>query len=254
MKHLIITIIALGFALQAAAEPINVRVAAYEFPPYYSDTMDSHLIGEVLNELNNIQDKYLFTLERVAPNGRYFALSEKGCCDLMLFEDPSWGWQDAEYPVEVTEPLLIGRERFVAMKQINRGQQFFETKGLRFGGIVGYHYPFAANEKDNRVLEEQYGIYLTHSHHANLRMLMNGRLDLIMLADDFIQTMLTETEREQLLLSDKPYGVYKLRAVISAGKTVKPSEFKRFLKQLKQQGKLTEIFQRFHVKTEPGLS
>ncbi|WP_417658651.1 hypothetical protein [Pseudidiomarina sp.] len=254
MKHIITTIIALGFILQAAAEPINVRVAAYEFPPYYSDAMESHLVGEVLNELNSIQNKYVFTIERVAPNARYFALSEKGCCDLMLFEDASWGWQDAEYPVEVTEPLLIGRERFVAMKQINRGQQFFETKGLRFGGIVGYHYPFAANEKDNRVLEEQYGIYLTHSHHANLRMLMNGRLDLIMLADDFIHSMLTEDERDQLLLSDKPYGVYKLRAVISAVKALKPQDFKAFLKQLKQQGKLKEIYQRFKVQAEPDLS
>ncbi|WP_417665887.1 hypothetical protein [Pseudidiomarina sp.] len=254
MKHLITTIIALGFALQAVAEPINVRVAAYEFPPYYSDTMDSHVVGEMLNELNRIQDKYLFTLERVAPNGRYFALSEKGCCDLILFEDPGWGWQNAEYRVEVTEPLLIGRERFVTMKQINRGQQFFETKGLRFGGIVGYHYPFAANEKDNRVLEEQYGIYLTHSHHANLRMLMNGRLDLIMLTDNFIQTMLTETEREQLLLSDKPFGVYKLRTVISTVKALNPEDFKLFLKQLKRQGKLEEIYQRFKIKAEPSVS
>ena len=254
MKHLIKIIIALGFALPAIADPINVRVAAFEFPPYYSDTMDSHLVGDVLHELNAIQNKYFFTIERVAPNGRYFALSEKGCCDLILFEDSVWGWREVDYPVEFTDPLRVGRERFVAMKQINRSQQFFETKGLRFGGIVGYHYPFAANEKDNRVLEEQYGIYLTHSHHANLRMLMNGRLDLIMLADDFIHSMLTEEERDQLLLSEKPYGVYKLQAVISAEKALKPQEFNGLLKQLKREGKLNEIYQRFKIKPEPGLS
>lgn len=251
MKQLLLAALSLCFVSLAQAEPIEVKVAAYEFPPYYSDTMPQHLAGEVTAALNALQSDYYFTLERIAPNARYTALSEDGCCDIILFEDRNWDWsKQAEYPVGATETLLQGTERFVALKHINRDQAFFEVQGLRFGGIVGYHYPFVANEKDKRVLEEQHGIYLTHSHQANLRMLMNGRLDLIMLADEFMQAVMSREEREKLLLAEKPYGVYELQAVVNAKKAISVEVLNGLLQQLRENGTLQAVYQRFNVASE----
>ena len=250
LKYLItiITILS-GLFFHAAAEPIQIRVAAYEYPPYYSERMQSHLVGEVIAALNQIQKDYHFTLEPIAPNARYDALSAEGCCDLMLFEDIAWGWRNQELELHVTEPLLIGRERFVTLKHLNRDQRFFETKGLRFGGIVGYHYPFAENEKDHRILEEKYGIYLGHSHEVNLQMLLNGRLDLIMLSDQYLAARVSKTVREQLLISDKPYGVFNMATIISKNKKVDALRVERLITNLKKNGTLKSIFKRFHLKT-----
>lgn len=248
LKYLItiITILS-GLFFHATAEPIQVRVAAYEYPPYYSEQMQSHLVGEVIKALNHIQQDYHFSLEPIAPNARYVALSADGCCDLMLFEDIDWGWRDEDIDLHVTEPLLVGRERFVALKHLNRDQRFFEMKGLRFGGIVGYHYPFAANEKDHRILEEDYGIYLAHSHEVNLQMLLNKRLDLIMLSDEYLAAMVPRSVKEQLLISKKPYGVFNMATVVNKNKNVDASQVEHLIDRLKENGRLSAIFKKFKL-------
>jgi hypothetical protein len=248
LKYLITIIIILAsFIFKATAEPIQVRVAAYEYPPYYSENMPTHLVGEVIKALNQLQQDYQFVLEPIAPNARYLALSADGCCDLMLFEDVAWGWADEDIDLHVTKPLLVGRERFVALKHPNRDQRFFEMKGLRFGGIVGYHYPFAANEKDHRILEEKYGIYLGHSHRVNLQMLMNERLDLVMLSDEYLAAMVSDAVKRQLLISNKPYGVFNMATVINKNKNVDATYVAKLVERLKENGKLNAIFKSFKL-------
>ncbi|OZB04475.1 MAG: hypothetical protein B7X54_07835 [Idiomarina sp. 34-48-12] len=209
--------------------------------------MPTHLIGEVIKALNQLQQDYQFVLEPIAPNARYLALSADGCCDLMLFEDVAWGWVDEDIDLYVTKPLLVGRERFVALKHPNRDQRFFEMKGLRFGGIVGYHYPFAANEKDHRILEEKYGIYLGHSHRVNLQMLLNERLDLVMLSDEYLAAMVSKSVKQQLLISKKPYGVFNMATVINKNKNVDATCVAELVERLKENGKLNAIFKSFKL-------
>lgn len=244
MKPFIIALLSLAVIATDKSEPIPVRVAAYEYPPYYSAESEHHLVGDITKALNRAQSKYHFTVERIAPNARYDALSIKGCCDVMLFEDISWGWQAVDYSIQLTDIIYKDQERFVARKAINRDQSFFEINGLRFGGIIGYHYPFAANEKDNRVLEEKYGIYLAHSHKVNLRMLLNGRLDLIMLADAYIRSVMTDEVRGQLLISERPYSTHRLSAVTNPQKAIHVDELNKLLVNLQQDGELADILRR----------
>lgn len=243
MKQCLILLVSLLSVNYAYSKPVDVRIAAYEFPPYYSATSDQHIVGDISSALNALQSEYNFSVVRIAPNGRYDALSADGCCDVILFEDKSWGWQhDLDYPAQVTHTLYIDRERFVTKKAPNRGQSFFHVKGLRFGGIVGYHYAFTQNEKDHRVLEEKYGIYLTHSYEVNLQMLLNGRLDLIMLADAYVQSTLPERLRAQLLFDEQAYGTHHLAAVVNANKQFTGKQFQRLLQQLESNGDLARIF------------
>lgn len=242
MKQYVLPLISLAAMAVVKADPIEVRVAAYEYPPYFSANDSAHLAGDITAALNAMQTDYHFSVVHIAPNGRYDALSDAGCCDVMLFEDQSWGWRTVDYPVHVTRPIYDDKERFVALKALNRDQSFFEVNGLRFGGIVGYHYPFAAFEKDKRVLEEKFGIYLAHSHEVNLRMLLNGRLDLIMLADAFLQSKLTDDVRQNLLVNEQPYGEHELAVVINPNKALTGEQMEALLTKLRTSGQLKAIF------------
>lgn len=246
MKQCLIILLSLLSVTYAHSKPVDVRIAAYEFPPYYSATTDQHLVGDISSALNALQSDYNFSVVRIAPNGRYDALSDDGCCDVILFEDKSWGWQDdLGYPAQLTRTLYTDHERFVTKKAPNRGQSFFQVKGLRFGGIVGFHYAFAQNEKDHRVLEEKYGVYLTHSYEVNLQMLMNGRLDLIMLPDAYVQSALPQAQRAQLLFDEQAYGTHHLAAVVNANKAFTAEQFQGLLQQLVQRGDLARIFSKY---------
>lgn len=242
MKQFVILILSLIAIASANSTPKEVRIAAYEYPPYFTTENAQHLVGDIVQALNAMQSDYQFSVVHIAPNGRYDALRPQGCCDVMLFEDRSWGWEQVDYAVQLSTPIYEDKERFVARKRINRGQSFFQVKGLRFGGIIGYHYSFVANEKDNRVLEEEYGIYLGHSHQVNLRMLLNGRLDLIMLADAYIRSVLTEETRSKLLLSEQHYGLHQLSAVTNPNKAINGDKLEVLLSDLRQSGKLQQIF------------
>ncbi|RUO41849.1 amino acid ABC transporter substrate-binding protein [Pseudidiomarina aestuarii] len=211
----------------------TIYVAAYEFPPYFSEKTENHLSGQLIAALNSEQDEYEFVLQRVAPNARYDALSEDGCCSLILFEDKKWGWADkADYTVATTQPIKIGHERFVALKQPGRDQSFFAQTGLKFGGLVGYHYPFAGNITDNGVLENEYGIYLSHSHSTNLKMLLNKRLDLVMLHDDYIDTMIPAETQEQLLIAKEHYDRFELAVVVNEKKGLAASKIEQLLERI----------------------
>ena len=241
MKQFVILILSVIAIASANSMPKEVRIAAYEYPPYFTTENTQHLVGDIVDALNAIQSDYEFSVVHIAPNGRYDALREQGCCDVMLFEDRSWGWEQVDYSIQLSTPIYEDKERFVARKRMNRGQSFFQVKGLHFGGIIGYHYPFVANEKNNRILEEKYGIYLGHSHQVNLRMLLNGRLDLIMLADAYIRSVLTEETRSKLLLSEQHYGLYKLSAVSNSEKAISGDKLEALLGELRKTGKLQQI-------------
>lgn len=211
----------------------TVYVAAYEFPPYFSEATPQHLSGALVAALNAEQDEFDFVVQRVAPNARYDALSTDGCCSLILFEDKKWGWAEkADYTVATTHPIILSHERFVALKHEDRDQTFFDRTGLKFGGLVGYHYPFAGNITDNGVLENEYGIYLSHSHSTNLKMLLNKRLDLIMLHDDYIDTMIEDEVREQLIIADEPYDRFELAIVVNEKKGLAVSKLEQLLTKL----------------------
>ena len=61
-------------------------VAAYDYPPYFSMGLETDVTRELIQILNEYQDTYDFQLQVIPPNGRYQALSENGCCDVIFFE------------------------------------------------------------------------------------------------------------------------------------------------------------------------
>ena len=83
-----------------------------------------------------------------------------------------------------------------------------------------------------------------HSHQINLRMLLNGRLDLIMLADAYIRSVMPPETRKQLLFSEQHYGLHQLGAVTNSSKAMSAEQLDALLLELKNSGELAQILAR----------
>jgi len=240
----------------SARAATDVYVAAYEFPPFYSSELDQHLVGELVTSLNFMQSEYRFIIREIPVTGRYQALAADGCCDLIFFESMSWGWKEKiaalDLNIERTEPLLRGGERFVARKEDAQEINYFaDYSGKRLGGVAGYHYPFATTGDENMGQERDFGIYLSGSHLTNIRMLLNGRLDMIMLTDEFISSLEVLDEGQdfydKLGFSPERYNDYVLPVLLNTDKTLSLEQLNSLIIQLSNEGELDAIFRTFNM-------
>ncbi|WP_411359266.1 substrate-binding periplasmic protein [Pseudidiomarina salilacus] len=247
---LILIILALSFAVQAnQAETPVIKVAAYHFPPYFSAYDNQHLSGDVIAALNQHQSKYRFELHDVPAQARFQALSETGCCQLMLFEAPRWGWSRKLPEVVASEVLVNGKERLVAKRAPGRGQEYFTQSGLRFGGLSGYHYPFLENTTNQTLLEQRYNVYVSMSHDINVRMLLNGRVDVIMMHDEYLNTLRDKSWYNDLLLKDEPYNEYDLRVIVNPNKDFSLQDWETALQILINKGVLQQLLRKYGLES-----
>ncbi|RUO80162.1 amino acid ABC transporter substrate-binding protein [Idiomarina tyrosinivorans] len=229
---------------------MKVRVAAYEFAPYYSKYLDSSLTSDLIDALNAYQDTYEFVLQEVPAATRYRALSKKGCCDVMFFEDIDWGWNRKGETVQAVQPLIQGSDRFVALKQPGRTQAYFkDLTDKRLGGINGYHYSFTNYHTDRKFLEQHYNMYLADSHVACLRLLLHGRLDVIVLNDEFLAALQNAKEDylDKLLISQRHDQQYKLSILVADNKAVSATIIRQLIRELGRNGTIDQLFRRYNL-------
>lgn len=251
VKRLILTVATVLSVLSGSAlaqQP--VYVAAYDFPPFFSDTLETDVTSELVELLNQSQSSYEFMIQAIPPNGRYQALSPQGCCDLILFESAIWGWRDTQLAFEATLPLLKGRERLVAKKVPGRTQAFFDDlTGKTLGGVKGYHYLMAGEVLKSAEVAERYGIYLADSRITNVRMLIGGRIDAAVLNDELLSALRNASVNylDQLLVSERVQHEYAMGAIIAEGKGISRDEMQRLFRDLARDGQLDNLFARFNL-------
>lgn len=227
-----------------------VYVAAYDFPPYFSNALKTDMTSELVAVLNQHQNTYQFIIQVVPPNGRYQALAAEGCCDVILFESPVWGWDEQTHQVQSTRPLLRGRERLVAKKVPGRGQEFFQNlQNKVLGGVNGYHYLMSGTVMNSAEVAEKYRIYLADSRITNVRMLIGGRIDAAVLNDGLLYALKNSSVDylDQLLVSEDIEHEYSLSAIVADNKNIRAATMQQLLRELQRQGELAELFRRFNV-------
>ncbi|WP_126771743.1 hypothetical protein [Pseudidiomarina homiensis] len=230
----------------------TIRIAAYDFPPYFSAYDTEHLVGDLIEALNGAQSDYQFELHDVPSKARFKALSDAGCCHLMLFESPTWGWAEQMPHLEVGDPMVLGAERLVAVKKRDqRGAEFFQREGLRFGGLIGYHYPFLGNRTDAGILEERFNVYLSLSHEVNMKMLLNGRFDVVMIHDEYLLQHRQQPWFDRLLLNPQAYGEYELRTLINPEKGFALADWRRIVVPLIENGTLARLLSKYKLPWPP---
>ncbi|TRW50484.1 hypothetical protein FM042_06570 [Aliidiomarina halalkaliphila] len=160
----------------------DVVIAAYEFPPYYSSRMSEHFLGEIVYLLNNMQSEFNFVIREIRPQERYQAISADGCCDLIMFESPTWGWPESgEY--EISPPIMHGSERMYSLQS----ESWEPGPEDRIAGVVGYHYGITNNTMNNVDVAHLMPIYRTDSQSTVLTMVRNHRVKFGLLSDEYVR-------------------------------------------------------------------
>lgn len=189
----------------------DVVIAAYEFPPYYSSRMSEHFLGEVVYLLNNMQSKFNFVIREIRPQERYHAISNEGCCDLIMFESPTWGWPSTgEY--DVSPPIIHGSERMYSLQS----ESWEPGPEDRIAGVVGYHYGITNNTMNNVDSEDLLPIYRTDSQSTVLTMVRNHRVKFGLLSDEYVRWLqVNQPERVVgIIPAPEPDSIYTTHMIL----------------------------------------
>ncbi|MHA6493691.1 substrate-binding periplasmic protein [Pseudomonas borbori] len=240
--------LSLATPLMAAQE---VRVGAYNFPPYVvkpESERPSGLVPELLAALNLMQDGYEFALVPTSVTRRYRDM-QSGRFDLILFESPQWGWKDTAH---VALDLQIeDAEVYVARAEPGRDQRYFEQIiGKRLALYNGYHYGFADFNSNQQYLRDELGAVLTYSHDSNLIMLLRGRADIAVITRSYLQIYQDRhpDQRSALLVSERVDQVYRHKALFSPASPLDTPRFANLLRELNQDGRLDALLARYYVR------
>ncbi len=249
MKYLITILL---FSLSCIAAPaITVKVGAYDFPPYFKTEkgkMASGLTTEVIKELNKSQSKYKFELYQTTPTNRY-ADFNSGKYDLIFFESKKWGWAKNDQ-IEFTKKILLDGEVFVAKKKNEAGQDIFKNKKeKRIAAFTGYHYAFAKFNSDPKYLSDNFKITLTESHMDNLKLVLDGKVDMAIVTYSYLMNYLQQypAMEKELMISYNFDQRYILQFGISKKSKLKKQEFARLINKALRSKRVKQILREHNL-------
>ncbi|WP_449434952.1 substrate-binding periplasmic protein [Pseudomonas putida] len=241
----------LGLVVPAwAADAIEVKVGAAHFPPYAvrpEEGADSGLLAQLVEALNREQHDYRFILVPTSIQRR-FADFQQGRTDMAIFENPQWGWQ--QIPHQAVDMGLEDAEVFVARTAEGRDLHYFDRlQGKRLALFNGYHYAFASFNPDPGYLRKTYNATLTYSHDSNLLMVQAGRADIALVTRSYLSDFMLRNPGSfsHLIASQRIDQVYHHYALLRPGAPIDGEAFAMLLRQLRDSGELTRIFQPYQI-------
>ena len=236
------------------AQPQEVRVGAYHFPPYVvrpEQRTDDGLLAQLLAALNRVQEARTFAQVPTSATRRYRDF-EQARFDVIFFESPTWGWR--QIPFEAVDMRLEDEELFVAARAPGRDQRYFgDLSGKRLALYQGYHYAFADFNSDQDYLAANYNALLTYSHDSNLQLITRDRADIALVTRSFLAGFSARHPQhaKQLLVSDRVDQIYRHHALVRPGAAISATELQGLLQRLRDSGELARIFEPAGVRLSP---
>ena len=237
-----------------AAQPLLaaqlIKVGAYHFPPYVSkpeSEAPQGLLPDLLATLNAQQSDYQFVLVPTSVTRR-FRDFQSARYDLIMFESPTWGWQNT--PHETFDLQVQDAEVYVAKAAAGRGQEYFsQFSGKRLALYNGYHYGFAQFNADPEYLAKQFNAVLTYSHDSNLLMVLRERADLTVVTRSYLHRYLLRypEQRTQMLVSDRVDQVYRHQALLRPNAPISVVGLRGLLRQLRDGGQLSALYRQYDL-------
>lgn len=213
---------------------IEVNVGAYDFKPYFDPNVRLNLTKITVDKLNLIQQKYHFKISTLPPKRRYQSFNE-GKIDLMVFEDPTWGWKKIPHYFSML-PLMDG-EVYFARKNNDRNQAYFHSFDKKVvAGILGFHYALT-NFKEIPDPSKLPFRFITFPNADNLiSLVLKGRAEIGIVAKSYLNDYLKRNPlaAQQILISDKYDHEYNLGYVLRPGSPVSQEEMSRYMKSVTQ--------------------
>ncbi|MFN3579478.1 MAG: substrate-binding periplasmic protein [Pseudomonas sp.] len=245
---LLLSLLCLPFPL--LAEPLEIRVGGYVFPPYVQVDEQGQWHGltlDVLAALNARQSDYRFVFFPTSATRRYHDFAHHQY-DLMLFESPQWGWQ--RFGVVGHPGPVTGRELFVAQRQPGRDQDYFaDLADKRIAVFSGYHYAFADYNPDRVYLRAEHNAIITFAHESNIQLVLRGRAELGVVSEAFLQDYLATYPqyRSQLLIADQADQLYEYWFVLRRDAPPGLPVLAELVGELEHEGVLQGLLQRYQL-------
>ena len=229
----------------------EVIVGGYEFPPFISlnNGRPSGMTLDLINILNNSQQKYIFKFKLTTSKERYRDFNQRKY-DFIFFENIIWGWHDE--PIRPSRVILNGGEVFIAKAASGRDQKYFDSlKDKALLGIQGYHYKFANFVTSKEYLQKYFNMELGTSHDENIKSVISREQPTIaIVTKSYINLFLNQNPklRKSLIVSKKLDQTYRhtILGRVSASPTI--GEVNDLIEKLKANGKLEFLWKRYGIK------
>lgn len=239
MRTLYLILLSLLFI--PAVFAVEVKVGAYNFPPYVTD--QGGVTQDLVNLLNSSQNDFVFTLVATTSQDRYADL-RSGKYDIILFEDPAWGW--AETPAVATAPFHADAAVYVALMKDDRRDDFFadlSTKTLLIRR--GYHYGFARFNSDEAFLTRNFRVQLYDTPQQILDGLLAEEGDIAVITQSFLGGYLATHPEQQpkLLIANQVDQAYHLGALLRPDAPLSRAEFEGLIMTLQGSGKFAALLE-----------
>ncbi|WP_188434360.1 substrate-binding periplasmic protein [Halopseudomonas salina] len=232
------------------AEPREVRVGGYIFPPFAEQSIEGEWSGvtiDLIAQLNMVQQDYRFAFLPTSATRRYHDFDNERF-DLMFFESPQWGWQDRDV-VSLRGPA-VGGEVFVAAAKPGRDQAYFaDRSGKRVALFSGYNYAFAGYNPDKGYLRRKHNAIITFSHDSSLQMLLRGRVDLAVIPQGYLERYLDQNQqyRSQLLIASEPDQYYRHILIKREASEPPLAYMEQLLARLEEEGTMQMLLSRYDL-------
>ncbi|WP_413586263.1 hypothetical protein [Bdellovibrio sp. HCB274] len=246
MKSCLFGILLILSSIPAPAAPVEsrktVNVGAYGFAPYYDLEKGRGIVNDVLKQLNEMQNDFVFQVIEVPSRRRYQSFTERKV-DMYFFEDPKWSWKGIQH---YSLPLKVDdAEVYIAHRKKAKDQNYFEKlTGKSIAGIVGYHYKFANFNTDETVLRSKFDIILVTHNLATVRMVLNDRVDIGVVPRSYIRQYLRDhPERyDDVLISEKVDHNYDLRLIANPKAAISKDKLAKLIENLVKKSAYKDLF------------
>ena len=222
-----------------------MKVGGYPFEPFVENELG--ITPAFLTMLNGRQSKVRFQFIAI-PAQRRYELMGRGVIDAVFFEMPVWGWRDVAVEIDVSMPLLRGREMFVAMSNNPGGNSLFDlSPASKVALTLGYHYAFTDFRSDQAYIRTKVDAVFAEKLSATLRYLQSGAVDVGVMSNIFLfhEFQRRPALRSQLLLSQKIDHEYALPIIMRKGAAISAAELNTILAQAISDGSLPAFFAGF---------
>lgn len=232
----------------------TIHVGGYQFAPYVHQQQDGRYTGltlDIINALNQVQQEVVFKFAVTSIKHRYKAYS-LGRFDMMLFENPAWGWQ--KIATQFIPLHMIDGEVFIALKTKAHNQSYFKNltnKSIAF--IKGYHYQFAHFETDANTLAKQFRPLFVSHNNASIESILRERADIAPVTNSYLQYYLKvhPEERKLLLISDEWDQKYANGILLNPSSQLDSKRLSHWIELLINNGKLAELAAQYGIQLTP---
>lgn len=239
-RNLLFFLLLLSPILQAKQKQM-IKVGVAHRAPYYMDG-EQGLAVNFVSAMNKVSEDFVFKLVGF-PTQRKFQALEDGWIDLMMWDNPKWGWKGQA--IAISQPLIKSADVYVTLNLNGRDQSFFkdlESKELAF--TRGFHYRFADYEIDPSKLQKRFLVTLVRNEEDAINMVLDNRVEIAVTNNVTLAWHFNRFPRhkELLLVADQIDTEFNRYAIIPEKAKITVEQFNEVLSKMSELGLTKNIF------------